>query len=200
MRSADGLVDSIHGIVKLLSPPFDARSDYGYISAYPKGVRENGGQYTHASVWYFKALLELGEGDKAYHILCNLNPMRRCLTREGTERYMGEPYVLAGDVYGIEPYIGRAGWTWYTGSAGWLKYVLTEDFFGIKKRGDRLTIRPCFPSSFERLSVQLVLDDRKFIVEYERGTEHGLYLDERNVDSVDLHEIEENTRILCRFV
>ena len=200
MRSADRLVDSVHGIVKLLSPPFDARSDYGYISAYPKGVRENGGQYTHAAVWYLKALLELGEGDEAYHVLSDLNPMRRCLTREGTERYMGEPYVLAGDVYGIEPYIGRAGWTWYTGSAGWLKYVLTEDFFGIKKRGDRLTIRPCFPSSFERLSVELVLDDRKFIVEYERGTEHGLYLDERNVDSVDLREIGENPRILCRFV
>ncbi|MBO4479202.1 MAG: hypothetical protein J5774_02425, partial [Clostridia bacterium] len=187
------------GIVKLSSPPFDRHSNYGYVAAYPKGVRENGGQYTHAAVWYLKALLEAGEKEEAYRVLTSLCPMTRCKTQEGAKRYMAEPYVLAGDVYGCEPYVGRAGWTWYTGSAAWLKYVLTEDFFGVKKRGDYLYVKPNFPSCFDELSAEIALCGRKIAVLYQRGGEAGLFADGKRVDRIDLREVKENVNLLCRF-
>ena len=200
MDTAKALVDKEQGIVKLSSPPFDERSNYGYVSAYPYGMRENGGQYTHAAVWYLKALLELGEKDEAYRIISDLNPMNRCRTKEGTQRYRGEPYVLSGDVYASDQYLGRAGWSWYTGSAGWLKYVLTEDFFGIKKRGDRLYVSPCFPGSYDRLSAVLTFAGKKITIEYERGDAVGLYLNGEKIEYLDLVKVEENADLLCRFV
>lgn len=200
MATAHDLAEATACIVKLLSPPFDLHSDYGYISAYPKGIRENGGQYTHAAVWYLKALLELGEKEGAYRVLKDLNPMYRCSTREGTFVYKGEPYVLPGDIYGYEPYLGRAGWTWYTGSAGWLKYVLTEDFFGIKRRGDYLYLEPCFPACYNHLQAEIVFDGHHITIDYQRGEERGLFLDGKKIDRVSLRECEENLSILCRFV
>ena len=200
MACAKDLVDLNDGIIKLLSPPFDLGADYGYISAYPKGIRENGGQYTHAAVWYLKALLELGEKEDAYRVLKDLNPMYRCTTKAGTTRYKGEPYVLSGDVYACEPYIGRAGWSWYTGSAGWLKYVLTEDFFGIKRRGNYLFVVPRFPACFQHLTAEVMLDKRRITIEYVRGEEAGLFLNEKRIDRLSLPEIEENITLLCRFV
>ena len=115
-------------------------------------------------------------------------------------RYMGEPYVLAGDVYGADPYVGRAGWTWYTGSAGWMKYVLTEDFFGIKKRGKRLYLSPCFPSSFSRLSAEMNICGHSISVEYLRSEECGLYLEGKRIECLNLDEIGEKVSVLCRFV
>ena len=200
MAGAKDLVDPTTYIVKLLSPPFDAAADYGYISAYPKGIRENGGQYTHAAVWYLKALLELGEKEQAYRTLINLNPMYRCSTKEGTMRYKGEPYVLTGDVYGCDLYLGRAGWSWYTGSAGWLKYVLTEDFFGIKRRGDYLYVDPCFPSCFEHLVAEVRMEKRSITIEYLRGEETGLFLNGKRIDKLSLRESGENISLVCRFV
>ena len=197
--TAKRLAEDAFGIVKLSSPPFDRHSNYGYVAAYPKGVRENGGQYTHAAVWYLKALLEAGEKEEAYRVLTSLCPMTRCKTQEGAKRYMAEPYVLAGDVYGCEPYVGRAGWTWYTGSAAWLKYVLTEDFFGVKKRGDYLYVKPNFPSCFDELSAEISLFGRKITVLYQRGGEAGLFADGKRVDRIDLREVKENVNLLCRF-
>ena len=199
LAKAKDLVDNAHGIVKLSSPPFDRHSNYGYVASYPKGVRENGGQYTHAAVWYLKALWEAGEADEAYRILMMLSPLERCRDKEGAKTYKGEPYVLAGDVYGVAPYLGRAGWTWYTGSAAWLKYVLTEDFFGIKKRGDILYVSPCFPSCYQEARAEITLCECRINVTYQRGGSAGLYLEGKRVEKVDLKEAAESVNLLCRF-
>ena len=121
MHAADDhLVREADRLVLLLSPPFDSTlHDPGYIRAYPPGIRENGGQYTHAATWLGWAYAALGDGERAERIFRLLNPILRARTREESERYRVEPYVLAGDVYGAPPWVGRGGWTWYTGAAAW---------------------------------------------------------------------------------
>ncbi len=198
--SAKELYDESVGIIKLSSPPFDQTSNYGYISSYPKGVRENGGQYTHAAIWYVKALLEIGKTDEAYRVIRDLNPIGRARSEEGAETYKGEPYVLAGDVYGVEPYVGRAGWTWYTGSAAWLKYTLTEDFLGIKKRGNRLYVHPRLPSSFDRLSVRISLDCVSIELSYKRAKEDQILFRGEKRSFVSLDECKDGERIEIEFV
>ena len=186
LETAGGLVSPIGGIVKLSEPPFEERSNYGYIASYPKGIRENGGQYTHAAIWYLKALLEAGDGDGAYRIFKTIDPISKCASKESALKYMGEPYVLAGDVYGASPYLGRAGWTWYTGSAAWLKYTLTEDFFGIKKRGNRLYIKPCFPRGFQEAVCTLKLDKKEVVIRYRRGEKERLVVMGEEKEYIDL--------------
>ena len=201
-RALDGakmLVDEESEIIRLSVPPFDKRSNYGYISAYPKGVRENGGQYTHAAVWYLKALLAVGQKDEAYRTLRMLNPILRATDEKKAETYMGEPYVLAGDVYGSDPYRGRAGWTWYTGSAGWLYYVLTEDFFGIKKRGDRIFVEPNLPSEFRECVAEIRLSDRRITIRYQRSEDDGLFFGGKEIESIDLSGEEKELEVVRHF-
>jgi cyclic beta-1,2-glucan synthetase len=132
------------GLLLLLAPPFDRTDlDPGYIRAYPPGVRENGGQYTHAAVWGAWAFAELGEGDLAVELLRMLLPVERAGTPAGAERYRVEPYVAAADVYGVPPHAGRGGWTWYTGAAAWLHRLGLEAILGLRRRGDALEIAPC---------------------------------------------------------
>ena len=200
LDTAGQLVSPIGGIVKLSEPPFDERSNYGYIAAYPKGVRENGGQYTHAAIWYLKALLEAGEGDAAYRIFKMLNPITKCASKEGALKYMAEPYVLAGDVYGASPYIGRAGWTWYTGSAAWLKYTLTEDFFGVRKRGDRIYVKPCFPHEFQEAVCTLRLEKKEVEIRYLRGEKERLIVLGEERDFIDLLVGENKIEAIRYFV
>src|SRR6185369_6084719 len=109
------------GLVLLFTPPFDRTAlEPGYIKGYAPGVRENGGQYTHAAVWATIAFAALGDGDKAAELFSVLNPINHASTRAGLYRYKVEPYVMAGDVYSESPHTGRGGWTWYTGAAGWM--------------------------------------------------------------------------------
>jgi cellobiose phosphorylase len=144
------LVDHEHDMVLLFTPPFDKSLPHpGYIMGYPPGVRENGGQYTHAAVWVALAYARLGEGDKATRILEMLNPVDHTRTPEEVERYMGEPYVAAGDVYSLQGQQGRCGWTWYTGSSGWIYRTWIEEVLGLKVRGDRLHVRPALSSSWD---------------------------------------------------
>ncbi|HCU56076.1 MAG TPA: hypothetical protein DIC18_01930 [Clostridiales bacterium] len=199
LESVRELVDPTIGIIKLSAPPFDCQANYGYISAYPKGVRENGGQYTHAAVWYLKALLESGNKEEGYRVLKMLNPLLRCASEEDSKRYKGEPYVLAGDIYGYGLYRGRAGWTWYTGSAGWLKYVLTEDFFGIKKRGDTLFVKPNFPSCFDKVQAVITLPEHRITVKYERGKQDMLFLNGEKISQLRLSECEKEAELVCHF-
>jgi cyclic beta-1,2-glucan synthetase len=137
------------GIVLLLTPPFDRSPQYpGYIQGYPPGVRENGGQYTHAGAWLVMALARLGSGDEAAELFHMLNPINH--TRSGTdvERYRGEPYVLAGDVSAHPGQSGRAGWTWYTGSAGWLYRAGLESLLGLRRNGATFALDPCIPAAW----------------------------------------------------
>ncbi len=152
VRSA--LVARGSGVLLLLDPPFDrSAQEPGYIKAYPPGVRENGGQYTHAAVWILMALAKLGSGDEMAELFHMLNPINH--TREGgdVERYKAEPYVLAGDVYGRAPHAGRAGWSWYTGSAAWMYRAGIESMLGLRRRGDTFSVNPCIPSSWSGFEI-----------------------------------------------
>lgn len=142
----ENLVRTDEGLVLLLTPPFDHSAlEPGYIKGYVPGVRENGGQYTHAAVWALMAFAERGEGDEAGKLFTLLNPISHSATRAGTSRYRVEPYVMAGDVYAVPPHTGRGGWTWYTGSAAWMYRAGLESILGFYLEGDRLRIDPCIP-------------------------------------------------------
>jgi cyclic beta-1,2-glucan synthetase len=134
------------GLVILFTPPFDkSRLDPGYIKGYVPGVRENGGQYTHAALWTLIAFAMLGDGERAGELFSLLNPINHASTRAGLHKYKVEPYAAAGDIYAVPPHTGRGGWTWYTGSAGWMYRAGLESILGFKLRGDRLTMDPCIP-------------------------------------------------------
>ncbi|MBW8888487.1 MAG: phosphorylase [Fibrobacteres bacterium] len=149
------LVRQAEGLVLLFTPPFDkAPQDPGYIKGYLPGVRENGGQYTHAALWVVAAFAALGEGDKAAELLSLLNPVNHAATRAGVYRYKVEPYVAAADVYAVAPHVGRGGWTWYTGSAGWMYRVGLEWLLGFRVQGDRLRIVPCPPRDWRRYGMR----------------------------------------------
>jgi cyclic beta-1,2-glucan synthetase len=138
----------------LLTPAFDKTALVpGYIKVYLPGIRENGGQYTHAAAWSIVALAQLGQGDKAGELFGFLNPVTRGRTPEDVERYKVEPYVVAGDVYSEPPHAGRGGWTWYTGSAAWLYRAGLESILGFGLRGDRLVIDPCIPRAWPRFAI-----------------------------------------------
>lgn len=137
------------GLIQLLDPPFDTSElDPGYIKGYVPGVRENGGQYTHAAVWAAMAYAHLGDARRAWELLALINPANHALSAEQVAVYKAEPYVLAADVYAVAPHIGRGGWTWYTGSASWLYRLIIESLIGIQREGDQLRITPCIPAEW----------------------------------------------------
>lgn len=149
------LVRRADGLVLLLTPPFDHMPlDPGYIKGYVPGIRENGGQYTHAAVWTVLAFAALGDGDKAAELFGMLNPIHHTASRSGVQRYKVEPYVMAGDVYGEPPHVGRGGWTWYTGSAGWFYRAGIEWILGFRVRGTTLSIDPCVPRNWPSYSIR----------------------------------------------
>ena len=138
----------------LLAPPFDrGAADPGYIKAYVPGIRENGGQYTHAAAWVVIASARLGNGDEAVELFHMLNPVNRTRTAADLERYKAEPYVVAGDVYANELHAGRAGWTWYTGAAGWLYRAGLETFSGFAGRPYVFEMDPCIPSTWKDYTI-----------------------------------------------
>jgi cyclic beta-1,2-glucan synthetase len=148
------LVQPEAGLALLLTPPFDGAGPHpGYIAAYPPGVRENGGQYTHAAAWLLSAFARSGDGEQAGGILRRILPSWHAAGDEGTRRYRVEPYVVAADIYGAEPHVGRGGWTWYTGSAGWIFRVVFEDILGIRREGDHVRIDPCIPPDWPACEV-----------------------------------------------
>jgi cyclic beta-1,2-glucan synthetase len=143
---SERLVRRSQRLVLLFTPPFDkTQRDPGYIKGYPPGVRENGGQYTHAALWSAWALLGLGQIEGGFELFQLLNPILHTDASEKAVRYRVEPYVVAADVYGAPPFTGQGGWTWYTGSSGWMYRLGLEGFLGLKKRGDRLEVDPRIP-------------------------------------------------------
>jgi cyclic beta-1,2-glucan synthetase len=147
------------GLVILFTPPFDKGTlNPGYIKGYVPGVRENGGQYTHAAIWTMIAYSMLGDGERAGELFALLNPINHSSTRAGLHKYKVEPYVAVGDVYAVPPHNGRGGWTWYTGSAGWMYRAGLESILGFKLQHDRLEIDPCVPRWW-----------RDFEITYRRG-------------------------------
>jgi cyclic beta-1,2-glucan synthetase len=144
------LISEADGLIRLLTPPFeDTPHDPGYIKGYVAGVRENGGQYTHAALWVVRALAELGRRDRAAKLLDMLKPIHHALTPEAVAVYQLEPFVVAADVYGAVPHVGRGGWSWYTGAAGWMLRVALESILGLEEvEGHTLRLRPCIPDQW----------------------------------------------------
>jgi len=162
------LIRTDDGIALLFAPPFDKTSlDPGYIKGYPPGIRENGGQYTHAALWSVMALAALHEGDKAANLFSLLNPINHAKTRAGVFRYKVEPYVVAADVYGVAPHVGRGGWTWYTGSAGWMYRAGLENILGLRMHGDNLAFDPCIPAGWPGFGISLQFGSSRYAIEVE---------------------------------
>ena len=152
-------------LVLLLDPPFDrSTQDPGYIKGYPPGVRENGGQYTHAAAWVVIALARLGSGDEVAELFHMLNPINHTRTPVDTQRYKAEPYVIAGDVYGRAPHAGRAGWSWYTGSAAWMYRAGLESMLGLRRRGATFSIDPCIPSSWTEYEIAWTVGRARYLI------------------------------------
>ena len=163
------LVDDEAGLLKLFTPPLaNTEQEPGYIKSYPPGVRENGGQYTHAATWVVYALAELGRADAALHCFNLLNPVNHALDRDAAETYRVEPYVVAADIYSADDKRGRGGWTWYTGSGGWLYRAAVEGILGIRKRGDSLVIKPALPSTWNGFTARLTLARTLYVIVVER--------------------------------
>lgn len=131
------------------TPPFDrTERDPGYIKGYPPGLRENGGQYSHAGMWAIQAFARLGQADKAARLFALLNPINHARDAAAVTRYKVEPYVVAADVYSVPPHVGRGGWTWYTGAAGWMYRGAVEDIVGISREGAVLVVAPRLPADW----------------------------------------------------
>ncbi|MDH5255568.1 MAG: hypothetical protein OEW72_06605, partial [Gammaproteobacteria bacterium] len=175
------LVRHDRGLALLFTPPFDRTPlDPGYIKGYPPGIRENGGQYTHAATWSVIAFAMLGQGDRAAALLSMLNPVNRTTTRAAVHRYKVEPYVVAADVYSVAPHAGRGGWTWYTGSAGWMYRAGLEWLLGFRLQGDCLELSPCIPAGWPGFEILFRFQQTRYaiLVENPDGVSSGVTLRE----------------------
>ena len=171
------LINREDGLALLFAPPFDKTPlDPGYIKGYPPGIRENGGQYTHAAAWSVIAFARLGQAEKAAELFSMLNPINRTATRAAVHRYKVEPYVIAADIYSVAPHAGRGGWTWYTGSAGWLYRAGLEAILGFHVQGSRLRIAPCIPASWPRIEIAFRHQATRYeiVVENPEGVGRGV--------------------------
>ncbi len=180
------LVRREHGLVQLLDPPFD-KSDLnpGYIKGYVPGVRENGGQYTHAAVWASMAFAALGDGRRAWELLSLINPLSHSRSEEAVATYKAEPYVVAADVYAVAPHTGRGGWTWYTGSAGWMYRLIVESLLGLKREGDWLQVTPCMPEEWTAFSLSYRYLETVYRITVVRDATGGAPASVTTVDGVE---------------
>ncbi len=189
----ENLVKETDRMILLFTPPFDKTSkDVGYIKGYPPGVRENGGQYTHAATWAAMAFARQGDGDKAVSLLRMLNPIEHAREQEDYERYKVEPYVLAGDVYALKDHVGRGGWTWYTGAASWFYRVWLEEVLGFKRRGDRLVIDPVIPKDWAGFRVRYRHKNTHYEIAVENPTQIS-----RGVNLVELDGVAVPTKTIA---
>ncbi|MFE8071861.1 glucoamylase family protein [Marinobacteraceae bacterium S3BR75-40.1] len=186
------LVREDPGMVLLFTPPFLGReeSDPGYIAAYPPGVRENGGQYTHAACWTGLAFAGLGDNERAAAVLRCLNPINHGNSPETIGQYRVEPYVVAADIYGAEPHTGRGGWTWYTGSAGWLYRFILEGILGFRRDRNQLTINPCLPPEWPGFTLHYRYGESVYRIVVEReGEGEAVPCQVKLVDDGAEHEV-----------
>jgi cyclic beta-1,2-glucan synthetase len=149
------LVRRDYALIRLLDPPFDHSAlNPGYIKGYVPGVRENGGQYTHGAIWAAMAFAGLGDNKRAWELFSMINPVNHGNSVETIARYKVEPYVVAADVYTVAPHTGRGGWTWYTGSAGWLYRLVLESLIGLRIESGKLHFVPCVPAEWKEFKVR----------------------------------------------
>ncbi len=162
------------GLIQLLDPPFDkTEQDPGYIRGYVPGVRENGGQYTHAAIWATMAFAQLGDNARAWELLRLINPVRHGSSSDAIAIYKVEPYVVAADVYAIAPHVGRGGWTWYTGSAGWMYRLMIESLLGLRREGARLHLAPCIPAEWPEYRLRYRYRDTVYRIHVQQAPAGG---------------------------
>ena len=193
------------GLIQLLDPPFDkAPMNPGYIKGYVPGVRENGGQYTHAAVWAAMAFAQLGDTRRAWELMAIINPVNHTLSSTDVATYKTEPYALAADVYAVAPHIGRGGWTWYTGAAGWSYRLIVESLLGVRRTADRLQIVPCMPAEWQSYTLDYRYGDTVYHIDIsqtliasgastQRLSLDGVAQDEQSIALVDdgsTHRVE----------
>jgi len=179
------LVHQGEGVIQLLTPPFNkSMPDPGYIKGYYPGIRENGGQYTHAALWLAMANAKAGRGADAFELLKMLNPILITSTVKDIARYEKEPYVMSADVYMGDPYTGKSGWSWYTGSAGWMYQGLLHSFLGINRRGERLHIEPAFPAVYNSWQIEYYYGAALYRVRFVNDSGHGTRVAAITVDGV----------------
>jgi cyclic beta-1,2-glucan synthetase len=189
------LVQNDTGLVLLFTPPFDLiPHDPGYIKGYPPGIRENGGQYTHAATWAVIAHAILGNGTQAARLFSLLNPISHTGTRADVQRYKVEPYVVAADVYSVAPHAGRGGWTWYTGSASWMYRAGLEWILGFRVRAGKLVLAPCIPAQWPRFDILFRYRSARYEIVVEnphrvsRGVAH-IEVDGKKVPAGEAHVV-----------
>ncbi len=171
------------GLVQLLDPPFDKGTlNPGYIRGYVPGVRENGGQYTHAAIWTAMAFARLGDTERAWELLRMINPVQHGATPEGSARYKVEPYVVAADVYAVAPHVGRGGWSWYTGSSGWMYRLIVESLLGVQRSGERLTLAPLLPAAWPGFTLCYRFGATLYTIAVEHAASAYLTLDGRALE------------------
>lgn len=150
------LIKPEQGLALLFSPPFEhIEPNPGYIKGYPAGLRENGGQYSHAAMWAIFAFAKLDQAEKATELFSILNPIQHALTAEAVARYQTEPYVVSADIYSVAPHNGRGGWSWYTGAAAWMYRSGIEAILGLNRKGQWLQFAPCIPAAWPGFSIRL---------------------------------------------
>jgi cyclic beta-1,2-glucan synthetase len=183
-------------IALLFMPPFDITSlDPGYIRGYPPGLRENGGQYSHAAMWAILAFTKLGAGEKAAELFDLVNPINHARTPSEVERYKVEPYVVAADVYSVAPHAGRGGWTWYTGSAGWMYRAGVEGILGIRREGMFLIIDPCIPAAWPGFEATVKLGQTRYDINLANSSHRGRGISHAALDGVSVHCTEGGIRL-----
>ncbi len=188
------LVDKNNKMVKLLTPAFENSVDNpGYIMNYPKGIRENGGQYTHSVSWYIMALIHEGLNDEAFNIFQMVNPINHALSREDANKYQVEPYVVAADIYSNPDYLAKGGWTWYTGSSAWLYRVGIINIIGLNKVGDKLYIKPNVPKKWKKYEVIYKLEDTIYNIKViKESLKTGIYFDSKKLETDYISLVNDN--------
>jgi cyclic beta-1,2-glucan synthetase len=180
----------------LFTPPFDKTPlDPGYIKGYPPGLRENGGQYSHAAMWAVFAFAELGQGDEACALFSLLNPINHARTPEEAAGYKVEPYVVAADVYSVPPHVGRGGWTWYTGAAGWMYRAGIEGILGLRLEDDLLRIDPCIPAAWPGFEATVQRGSTRYEIKVENPMAVSRGIAEGELDGVTLETDRETLRL-----
>jgi len=182
------LVRREHGLIQLLDPPFDKSTlNPGYIKGYVPGVRENGGQYTHAAIWAVMAFARLGDNRRAWELFSMINPVNHARSSEETATYKVEPYVAAADVYALSPHTGRGGWTWYTGSAAWMYRLILESLLGLRLEVDKLLFSPCLPSDWKGFTLHYRYGETVYHITVEQ-TPAGNGEMQVKVDGIEQHD------------
>jgi cyclic beta-1,2-glucan synthetase len=189
MESLDErLVRRENGLIQLLDPPFDKSDlDPGYIKGYVPGVRENGGQYTHAAIWAAMAFARLGDNRRAWELFTMINPVNHARSAAEAATYKVEPYVVAADVYAVPPHTGRGGWTWYTGSAAWMYRLIVESLLGLRLEVNKLRFAPCLPADWEGFKLHYRYRETVYhIAVLQTPAEHGEM--RVTVDGIEQHD------------